>query len=134
MAFKFLEHTADVLFEAENISFEKALEDAAAALSVTVAESVEKQEEFEFTETAENIEELVVATLSRFLVETEIRQMLPGGLTVLSLQEAPGNFVVKVSAWAGIGKQKTIVKGVTYGMLQVVRGPEKCKIRVLLDI
>jgi len=134
MSFKFLEHTADVLFQAEGQTFESALEEASKALSTTISDKVQKKKEFEFEESAVNIEELVVAALSRLLVESEILGLLPGGFNITSFNEKPGNLQVKIKAWAGEGKQKTIVKGVTYGMLKVERTKNKCIIQVLLDI
>lgn len=134
MSFRFLEHTADVLFEAENTSFETALADAAGALSATAGKGVKKKEEFEFEESAVDVEELVVAVLSRLLSEAEVRGLLPGGLKVMSFKEEPERTRVKVIAWVGAGVQKTIIKGVTYGMLKVERKPGRCTIKVLLDI
>jgi len=134
MSFVFLEHTADILFRAEGKTLEEALEESSKALSATISDNITKKKEFEFEETAANIEELVVATLSRFLAESELLELLPGGLKVLSLKEEHGTARVKVRAWAGEGSQKTIVKGVTYGMLKVEQTKNKCSIQVLLDI
>ncbi|MCX6811957.1 MAG: archease [Candidatus Berkelbacteria bacterium] len=134
MSFKFLEHTADVLFLAEGKTFEEALEEASKALSRTISDKVKKTKEFEFEESAQNIEELTIASLSRLLVESEVLGLLPGGLRVTSFSEKPGNFRAKIMAWAGEGRQKTIVKGVTYGMLKVERTKNKCTMQVLLDI
>jgi len=134
MSFKFLEHTADILFQAEGRTFEEALEEASRALSTTLADKVTRKKEFEFEESAENVEELVVSTLSRLLAESELLELIPGGLKVISFKEEPGKSTIKVKAWAGEGKQKTIIKGVTYGMLKVERSKGKCLIQILLDI
>jgi SHS2 domain-containing protein len=134
MSFKFLEHTADILFQAEGRTFEEALEEASKALSATISDKVQKKEEFEFEESAENIEEVVIAVLSRLLVESEVLGLIPGGFKIISFKEQPGNTNIKVKGWAGEGKQKTIVKGVTYGLLKVERSKNKCMIQVLLDI
>jgi SHS2 domain-containing protein len=134
MSFTFLEHTADILFQAEGKTFQDALEEAAKALSVTISEKVQKKEEFEIQESAANIEELVVAVLSNLLSESEVREMIPGGLKITSFKEGKDKVQIKAKAWAGEGIQKTIVKGVTYGMLKVERKKDKCIIQVLLDI
>jgi len=134
MSFKFLEHTADILFQAEGKTLEEALEESAKALSTTLADRVSKKKEFEFEESAGNVEELVVSTLSRLLAESELLELIPGGLKVVSFKEEPGKSTIRVKAWAGAGKQKTIIKGVTYGMLKVERSKGKCLIQVLLDI
>lgn len=134
MSFIFLEHTADVLFEAENENFEKALEDAAAALSKTISDKVEKIEEFEFEENAENLEELVVFVLSRLLAESQILGLLPGGMRIKELKKEEGKFKLMAKGWAGKGESKTDVKAVTYHLLKVEESEGKCKIRVLLDV
>lgn len=133
MPFRFLEHVSDVLFEATGKDFAKALEAAASALSAAAAESVSRDEEFEFEESAANVEELVVAMLQRLLVESDVRVLLPGGLRVLEFVEEPGRTRAKAVGWAGRGTAKTIIKGVTYGMLKVERNAE-WKLQVLLDI
>ena len=134
MSFKFLEHTADILFQAEGKTFEEALEEASKALSATLADKVKKKKEFEFEESAADIEELVISALSRLLAESELLEMLPGGFKVISFSESPERARIKVKAWAGEGTQKTIVKGVTYGMLKVERKKDRCTIQVLLDV
>jgi len=134
MSFKFLEHTADILFQAEGGTLEEALEEASKALSTTLADKVSKKKEFEFEESAGNVEELVVSTLSRLLAESELLELIPGGLKVISFKEEPGKLTIKVKAWVGEGKQKTIIKGVTYGMLKVERSKGRCLIQILLDI
>ncbi|MFH8119666.1 MAG: archease [Candidatus Aenigmatarchaeota archaeon] len=131
MKYKFLEHTADVLFEAYGKSLEEAIENSAEAISKTVSDKVKKIEEFEFEESGESLEDLIVKTLQDFLVECEIRVLLPGGLKVIDLDEKEKK--IKVRCWCGKGETKTQIKGVTYGMLKVEKNKE-WKIRVLLDV
>jgi SHS2 domain-containing protein len=133
MPFRFLEHVSDILIEATGKDFNEALESAGTALSAAAAENVIKEEEFEFEESAANIEELVVAVLQRLLVESEIRTLLPGGLKVKDLHEERERVTATIIGWAGRGTAKTIIKGVTYGMLKVERN-ETCRIQVLFDI
>ena len=87
MPFKFLEHTADVLFEATGKDFKSALEAAADALSFTIGENVKKIEEFEIEEEAKDLEDLVVFVLSDLLRECEISGILVGGLKVIEFDE-----------------------------------------------
>lgn len=133
MPFRFLEHVSDVLFEATGKGFAEALEAAAAALSAAAAENVSRDEAFEFEESAANVEELVVVMLQRLLAESDSRVLLPGGMKVLEFVEEPGHTRAKAMGWAGKGTAKTIVKGVTYGMLKVERNAE-WRIQVLLDV
>jgi len=131
MPFKFLEHTADVLFEASGKDFQSALESAADALSFTIGENVKKTVEFEIEESANNLEELVVFVLSDLLKECEIREVLVGGLKVNEFDEE--NKKIKATGWGGDGKRKTIVKAVTYHLLKIEKNKE-CKMRILLDV
>jgi SHS2 domain-containing protein len=128
--YKFLEHTADILFEAYGETYEQAMENAAEAISKAVADKVEKTEEFEFTEKGEDVEDLTAKVLQDFVVECEIRVILPGGMKIFFDEE---NMSVRAKCWGGEGEAKTQIKGVTYGMLKVERN-KIWKIRVLLDI
>jgi len=136
MSFRFLEHVADVLFEATGKTFEEALESAADAVSAAAAENVKAKERFEFEESAANVEELVVAMLQRFLVESDVRTLQPAKMKVTAFSEAPGKVYAKAVGWAGKGTAKTIIKGVTYGMLKAekLKGNKGWKLQVLLDI
>jgi len=133
MVFRFLEHTADILFEAEGKDLKEALEEAAHAIVHATATNVKKKEKFEIKETAPNIEEAVVGVLQKLLAEAEIKSLLPADLDVKEVMEKADKITIKAIGWAGEGEQKTIVKGVTYGMLKVERN-KTCKIRVLLDV
>jgi SHS2 domain-containing protein len=135
--YRFLEHTADVLFEAYGKSFEEALENAAEAMFSVMSHTDRLAEEKSFTveEQADSLENLVVFTLSSILSESEIRKILPKKFSVEKFEER-GNFRVvgKVfgGKWDG-GKVKTEVKAVTHHLLRVERN-KKVSIRVLLDI
>ena len=136
MPFKFLEHISDVLFEATGRTFEEALESAADALSATAAENVKMGKKFEFEESAANVEELVVAMLQRFLVESDVMTLQPAKIKVTQFKEEEGKAYAKAVGWAGKGTAKTIIKGVTYGMLKAenLKGNKGWKLQVLLDI
>ncbi len=128
--YKFLEHTADVLFEAYGNTYEEAVENAAEAISKVVSDKVEKTEEFEIIEKGNDLEDLTIKILQDFIVECEIRIILPGGMKVEFDEE---DMKIKAKCWGGEGIPKTQIKGVTYGMLKIERN-EIWKIRVLLDI
>lgn len=134
MPYRFLEHTADALFEAENVSFELALEDAAAAMSKVMSNEIRKVEEFEFTESAENLEELVVFTLSTLLAESQARGLIPGGMQITSFKRRGKKYWIRAIGWAGKGETKNDIKAVTHHLLKVEIGKDFCKIRVLVDI
>jgi len=138
MKYKFLEHTADVLFEAYGKSFKEALENAAAAMFEVMChtERVEESERFEVREDADSLENLTVFTLSTILSECEVRGVLPKRFEVKSFSERSGEYnlhgVVYGGKWES-SKVKKDVKAVTHHMAKVeVNG--KFKIRMLLDI
>jgi SHS2 domain-containing protein len=138
MKYRFLEHTADVLFEAYGDSFESALENAAEAMFSVMShtEKLSEGRSFVVEEEADSLENLTVFTLSTILSESEIREVLPKRFAVERLAKKEGGFKLtgKVfgDGWER-GKVKTDVKAVTHHLLKIKKDG-KVSIRVLLDI
>lgn len=137
--YKFLEHTADVLFEASGGSFEEALEAAADALFETICDvnQVGEKKRIDVSEKAGNLEDLVAFTLSDLLSEMEAEELFLKKFKVENFGKREGGFFIEGKAYGAemnpeVGK--TVVKGVTHGMLKVEGKKGKWKIRVLLDI
>jgi len=129
--FKFLEHTADIYFEASGKTFREALENSALALFECVgpAKSVEK---VIINESAPSREDLVVFFLSRLLTEMDINEVVFSKVKITKLDEKSNSLSAEVF---GEKKQPAhSVKAVTYHMLKVEPGKEGCKIRVVLDV
>lgn len=138
MKYRFLEHTADVLFESYGKGFEEALENAAEAMFSVMSDVKKLKEEKSFSveERADSLENLVVFTLSSILSESEIREVLPKRLEVEKFSERDGVFSVRGKVFGGrweSGRVKTDIKAVTHHLIKV-EGKRKFKIRVLLDI
>lgn len=138
---KFLEHTADVLFEAEGETFEEALEAAAGALFDTIAETkkIKPSKTVEIRETAASREDLVLNTLSTLLSEMDAEELFFKEFKVKELKEEgkAGNFSVVGEAKGAPSDPKIgkiVVKAVTYHLLRVEKTGGKWRIRVLLDI
>lgn len=137
-SYRFLEHTADVLFEAYGETFQDALESAAAAMFEVMChtERIEGKKKFEVEERADRLENLTVFVLSTILAECEIKQVLPKRFEVRGFEEKDGEYVLNGVVWGDEwdnNKVKTDVKAVTHHLLEVER-KKRVRIRVLLDI
>jgi len=136
--YRFLEHTADVLFEAYGSTFEAALESAAEAMFSVMSRIDELREErsFHVEERAGSLENLTVFTLSAILSGSEIEDVMPKRFEVESLEHRGGEFLLKgkVHGEKREGKKvKREIKAVTHHLLKIERNG-KVSIRVLLDI
>ncbi|MFH1306652.1 MAG: archease, partial [Candidatus Micrarchaeota archaeon] len=88
MAYKFLEHTADIFVEAEAKNFQEAISEAANAMFEFMGgKEGEGKEFFVVEEKAENKGELVVSFLSSILAESEINEILPCKIEILEYGE-----------------------------------------------
>ena len=128
MSYKILEHTADLLIQAENESFERTLEDMAKGMFENMGKAEEK-ESFELSKSAPDKESLVVGILSDIIGECEARTFTPARMKVLEYKENS----VKVQVFGKKKIPENIIKAVTYHMLEVKKN-EKWKIKVLFDI
>jgi SHS2 domain-containing protein len=136
--YRFLEHKADVLFEAYGKSFESALGNAAEAMFSVMSDISKLREEKSFSveEHADSLENLTVFTLSTILSESEIREVLPKEFKVEKFFQKNGIFNLKGKVSGGqweSGKVKINIKAVTHHLAKV-EGNGKFTIRVLLDV
>ncbi len=137
--FVFLEHTSDVLFESQGLSFEEAMENAALAMFSTIADvdSLGSIEEVEVEERAETLEDLAAFVLSDLLSESQAEGLFLKKFKVLEFSKPDGGYLLKGKAWGcamdgGVGKND--VKAVTHHECKVSQAGVLWKIRVLLDI
>jgi SHS2 domain-containing protein len=136
--YRFLEHTADVLFESYGKSFEEALENAAEAMFSVMCDAGKLNEERSFAvkEEADSLENLAVFTLSAILSQSEIDEVLPKRFMVEKFAKKGGVFSISGKVYGGkweSGKVKTDIKAVTHHLIKV-EGNGKFMIRILLDI
>ncbi|NYZ75727.1 archease [Candidatus Micrarchaeota archaeon] len=136
--YRFLEHTADVLFEAYGKSFEEALENAAEAMFVVMCDTgrLEEDRSFIVEEQADSLENLTVFTLSAILSQSEISEVLPKRFKVEKFEKKGGVFSARGRVFGGKwegAKVKTNIKAVTHHLIKV-EGNGKFTVRVLLDI
>ncbi|MEM4554909.1 MAG: archease [Candidatus Anstonellaceae archaeon] len=130
--YKFLEHTADIMFEAYGNSYPEALENAAKAMfSVLGPAKCKRKASFKLS--AENLEELTLFSLSELLTYMDIHGLVFSEIKVKRFDEA-----AKTLEFEACGEKKApkdSIKAVTYHQLLVQKSQDgKWTIRVLLDV
>jgi len=129
--YKFLDHTADIMFEAYGKSYEEALENSAKALFSVFGEA-KPVEKASFPCTAHNIEELTVQVLADMLAYSDTHEIVFSKFSVEEFDaEKPS---VTISAWGEKKRPRDSVKAVTYHELMVEKGKKGWTIRLLLDV
>ncbi len=138
MKYKFLEHTADVLFEAYGKTFEEALENAAEAMFLVIADvdKIEPTEQRTIRIIASDRENLVVKTLAELLTTSDIDNLFFKKFKINKIIQ-DGQIILKGVAYGeerNSQKGRTEVKAVTYHELAVKKIGQKWVIKILLDI
>lgn len=131
MEYRFLEHTADILFEAYGKSYPQALENAARAM-FSIFGQAEEKERASFTITAHNLDELTVQSLADMLAYMDTHEIVFSRAKVLSFDAE--SHTVGIEAWGEKKRPRDSVKAVTYHELMVKEDKEGWEIRVLLDV
>jgi len=129
--YKFLEHTADIMFEAYGKSYPKALKNAAHAMFSIFGEAGES-ERAAFSLTAHNLEELTVAALADMLSYMDTHEVVFSRMEVSKFDAAKKH--AEFTAYGEKKRPRDSVKAVTYHELMVKEGKEGWTIRVLLDV
>ncbi|MFH1394469.1 MAG: archease [Candidatus Micrarchaeota archaeon] len=131
MPYKFLEHTSDIIIEAQNRDFSSALADVAAGMfSQMGAEDSSGKDSIEVSVSAQTKEGLVVVFLTEIIAQCEIRGFTPKSVEVTDSKEGS----IKATVRGERKASENIIKAVTYHELEVSEKEGSCKIRVLLDI
>jgi SHS2 domain-containing protein len=129
--YRFLEHTADKMFEAYGKSYEEALENSARAMFSLLGKAAPKKK-VEFSHSAYNLEELTVQILSDMLAYSDSNNIVFSKFKVEKFDREK-NFVSLVAFGDKI-KAKDHIKAVTYHDLLVEEKNGKWRIRILLDV
>lgn len=127
----FLDHTADIMFEAWGINFKEALQNAAHAM-FSVMGSAREKESFTLREKAHSKEELVVYTLSALLSRAEAEEMVISRVEITELNEKENS--LSITAYGEKKQPRDAIKAVTFHELMLKEEKGKCTIRVLLDV
>ena len=131
MKYKYIEHTADIMFEAYGKSYEEALENAAKAL-FSIFGTAEPKKKAVFSASAHNIEELTVQVLADMLAYSDTHEIVFSKFSVEEFDaEKPS---VTINAWGEKKRPRDSVKAVTYHEMMVEKGKKGWTIRLLLDV
>ncbi len=131
MDYKFLEHTADIMFEAYGKSYPQALENAAKAM-FSVFGNAEPKERAVFSVSAHNIGELTVQALADILAYADTHEIVFSKMSVKKFD--PGSFSLEMEAWGEKKQPRDSVKAVTYHELMVKGDSDGWTIRIILDV
>lgn len=131
MKYKFLEHTADIMFEAYGKSYPEALENSAHAMFSVFGEAKER-ERAAFKVSAHNLNELTVQALADLLAYSDTNEIIFSRAKVISFDEKKRE--VEIEAFGEKKQPRDTVKAVTYHELMVAHDKNGWTIRVLLDV
>lgn len=129
--YRFIEHTADIMFEAYGKSYPEALENSARAL-FSILGAAKPSERAEVSVTAHNLEELTVQILADLLAHADTHEVVFSKFRVAAFDAAKKSATIE--AWGEKKRPRDSVKAVTYHELMVKEGPEGWTIRILLDV
>jgi SHS2 domain-containing protein len=142
MSFKFLEGiaTADVAIEATGKTLEKAFAEAAVAMFEvqTNTKKIKPAISKEIRIKSEDKKSLLFDWLSRLIYLRDVEKMFFSKFDV-NIKEVEGKFRLVAKAYGEKidSKRHTLkieVKGVSYTLMEIEEKPEKCRIRVILDV
>ncbi|OIO28534.1 hypothetical protein COX86_01685 [Candidatus Micrarchaeota archaeon CG_4_10_14_0_2_um_filter_60_11] len=136
---KFLDHKADVLFEAEAPSFQELVEESAVALLETIArlEKLKPSESVVIEAKAASLDELLVFALGSLLSESDARGVFFKSFKVSKFEKKGDGFLLQGVASGSkrsVEAGKTEVKAVTFHECSVTEKNGKWRARVLLDV
>jgi SHS2 domain-containing protein len=129
--YKFLEHTADIMFEAYGESYPEALQNAAKAMFSIFGKAGES-ERASFSLSAHNIEELTVQSLADLLAYMDTHEIVFSSMRVLSFDAKKNS--LELEAYGEKKRPRDAVKAVTYHELMVSEENGGWTIRILLDV
>ena len=129
--YRFLEHTADIMFEAYGKSYEEAFQNAAHAM-FSVFGTAGESEHATFSVAAHNIEELTVQSLADLLAYMDTNEIVFSRAKVVKYEAAAHR--VELEAFGEKKQPRDAVKAVTYHEMSVTKDKKGWTIRVLLDV
>ncbi|MFW5852987.1 MAG: archease [Nanoarchaeota archaeon] len=139
MGFRFLEHTADIKFQARGKTFEEALENSAEATFHSICEGIkiEPVVKKEIAVSGKTKENLVHDFLEELLFFVDTESLLLSKIDGLSVKS--DNEILKLSCTAYFDNAKKYdvsgdIKSVTYSELLVQEESHETLIQVVLDI
>lgn len=131
MEYRFLEHTADIMFEAYGKDYPEAFQNAAKAMFSVFGHADEKVKA-EFSVTAHNLEELTVQSLADVLAYMDTHEIVFSRLVVKEFDSEKRH--LGFEAYGEEKRPRDSVKAVTYHELMVNEDEKGWTIRILLDV
>lgn len=144
MKYKFIEHTADIKFQAFGKTIEKVFENSALALKDSISEDrVDKKVEKEIVVQGKDLEELLYGFLEEFLVLFDGEGFILSLVERLEIEEKEESYKLKANILGdylnkeGKGRDYEIsnhVKAITYNEMYVKKEKDKWVSRVVIDV
>jgi SHS2 domain-containing protein len=134
--YSFVEHTADMKLRAEGNSLTDALEAALNGLANLIKgnEKPAERDELKIEFNAEYLEDLIVMSLEKLLILSEVEKICPSKVKILALEkEGVYNIRAIVLGQKNI-ETSPLVKAITYHQLVMKQEGKKWIIEVVLDI
>ncbi len=139
--YKYLDHTADIKFQAYGKTREEVFENAALAMFNVIidTERVSGDATKEIFLKSSDLESLLVDWLSELLYLFEVDEIVFREFRVEKIREEKGEYSITAQA---LGKKyylenlpfKTEIKAVTYNQLEITKGADGWKAQVVVDI
>ena len=129
--YRFLEHTADIMFEACGKTYPEALENASKAL-FSVFGPAGESEKARFSVRAHDLEELTVQALADVLAYMDSHEIVFSRMKAVAFD--PKAHSLELEAWGEKKRPRDSVKAVTYHELMVRQDKEGWTIRIILDV
>lgn len=140
MAFKFLEHTADVKVLVEEPTLNKAFSTAALALKEVIAEQIKVAPRIkkEINLESENKESLLYDFLEQFLYLLDTENFVLSKAPLVKIEKTEkGAFKLSARLIGDNGKKYIFtndVKAITYNEMSIEETEDKCTITFVLDV
>ncbi len=130
--YRYLEHTADELLEAQAPTFAGALHDAVEGSFELIGKGEKEDAQIEISASAKTKEDLVVEILQEAVVQCELNELSPTRAQLIESGEQ-----IPYAKFKIFGEKKpprNQIKAVTYHLLKVENENGKWKINVLFDV
>jgi SHS2 domain-containing protein len=139
--YEYLDHTADIKFQAYGETQEEVFENAALAMFNVIIDTgkVSGDTTREITLKSPDLEALIVDWLSELLYIFEVEEIIFREFRVEKIREEESGYSIKAQA---LGEKyypdshpfETEIKAVTYNQLEIVKTPSGWKAQVVVDI
>jgi len=139
--FEWVEHPSDIGFRAYGKDLSEAFENAALAFFEVMIDTskVRSRKEVKVELEAEDEKALLYDWLERFLYMRDADELVMSKFKVEELKRSKGGFKIVARAWGEKfdpkkHEPKVAIKAVTYHMMEIKCGKDKCSVQAVVDI